>query len=226
MPDVVLEVGAAVDHRGFFLGDALDDPIGRRLPTVAVEGRVPSISKYCTSGAVAPTVSSNVARKLAVDRLLRDAVDGRGDCTPQRSSSVGAMSTTWQNCSRTSLARSMPWASARSTARGRRRATRTASTGGTACYPPTPIPRRSGCRAEAAPLVHAARLSSDRRAERERTFVHRTERATFGARTIVGEQHEHGVVEQVAFFEGRDQAPDLVVGVAEEACEDLLHAAA
>ena len=48
---------------------------------------------------------------------------------------------------------------------------------------------------------------------KEAPFVHYSLRPTFAACTIVGEQHDHGVVGEVAFIQKLQQSTNLGVGV-------------
>jgi hypothetical protein len=58
----------------------------------------------------------------------------------------------------------------------------------------------------------------------EQVLVDRAGRSALGARAGVGDQHDQRVVELAELLEEGDQAADVVVGVLEEAGEDLHHA--
>ena len=57
---------------------------------------------------------------------------------------------------------------------------------------------------------------------KEAPFVHYSLRPTFAACTIVGEQHDHGVVGEIAFIQKLQQSSDLGIGVIQHRSECFL----
>ena len=54
-------------------------------------------------------------------------------------------------------------------------------------------------------------------------FVHRAVRAAFARGTVVGDEHDQRVVELVGLLEVIEHPPELMIGVAQEACVHLRH---
>jgi hypothetical protein len=81
--------------------------------------------------------------------------------------------------------------------------------------------------ARAAELVEERQVLLDPVGEavEELVLVHRAARPALAGGAVVGDEHDHRVVELAARLEVVEQPPDLVVGVAQEARVDLGHAA-
>jgi hypothetical protein len=62
-----------------------------------------------------------------------------------------------------------------------------------------------------------------RNAVEERVLVDRAVRPALGAGTVVGDEHDQGVLEFAALLQEVDEPPDLGVGVGEEPGVDLRH---
>ena len=92
---------------------------------------------------------------------------------------------------------------------------------------PRPAPRVVVEGRRAADLVDAreAVLEGLRGVVEELRLVGGAGRAALGAGAVVGDHHDDGVVQVAALAEEVQQPPEVVVGVAEEAGEDLHHAA-
>ena len=102
LPLIGLEVEAPLEQLPLD-GELPSDVVGRRLPARVVDGAAADHSKVLRArGSGAPAESAKVGTGWPRQPVAGGAVDEFGLPIPTASTTVGVMSTAWQNCGRTS----------------------------------------------------------------------------------------------------------------------------